>query len=519
MLDFSTRERPKGDLQPTGHDLLAERTADRLIDFTQKLRARRARERDWNAVDFNRLANLSGRCYLINDLVSLIVAYIAGAGIASLYDAAAHISIPRFRGFADISLSQFSVSLGLGLMAILWLYAKGHYRQRLPYWESLSHFTKVALVGFISGGFIQYAMKDSYSRLQLGLFWAFFGLFILTGRSITRYVLAKLQLWHINVLVVGNKKSARAIAAALQNETGMGFRVVEQLAPENLHSLQGDTAWKQLLALHEADHLFIALEGGELDTHHSALKNMARSRVPHSIVPPWLGLPASNLSPHHFMMRDVFFLHDTNRLHMPVLRFCKRAIDIVLSGAAILMLSPVLITVALMVRRDGGAALFSQPRVGQNGKLFACYKFRSMRVDAEAFLQTYLTENPEAAREWTKFQKLQNDIRITSFGQLIRRTSIDELPQLFNVLKGDMSLVGPRPIMPEQAGLYGDDFCFYESVRPGITGPWQVSGRSKLTFNERIALESWYARNWNPWTDIVILVKTFPALLKREQAV
>jgi undecaprenyl-phosphate galactose phosphotransferase len=170
------------------------------------------------------------------------------------------------------------------------------------------------------------------------------------------------------------------------------------------------------------------------------------------------------------------------------------------------------------VRRDGGPALFKQARIGKNGKLFNCYKFRSMRIDADKILNQYLVQSPEAAEEWRRFQKLKHDVRVTSFGEFIRKTSIDELPQLINVFKGDMSLVGPRPCMPGQEIFYADDFSFYTSVRPGITGPWQVSGRSKLTFKERVGLEAWYARNWSLWMDIVILLKTIPTVLNKEQA-
>jgi undecaprenyl-phosphate galactose phosphotransferase len=157
-------------------------------------------------------------------------------------------------------------------------------------------------------------------------------------------------------------------------------------------------------------------------------------------------------------------------------------------------------------------------RVGKDGRHFFCYKFRSMRLDAETYLDNYLKKNPAEAEEWRKFQKLKNDVRITSFGHFLRRTSIDELPQLINVIKGDMSLVGPRPITLGQEQYYGNDFTYYESVRPGITGPWQVSGRNRLTFSERVLLECSYARNWSLWMDIVIILKTFPVFLKRENA-
>jgi undecaprenyl-phosphate galactose phosphotransferase len=218
------------------------------------------------------------------------------------------------------------------------------------------------------------------------------------------------------------------------------------------------------------------------------------------------------------MMQDVTMLHDTNRLKLPLPRLIKRVVDVTLAGLALVVLSPLLAAIALVVRHDGGKAFFKQLRVGRQGQLFACYKFRSMRVDAEQNLARYLAENPEATEEWNTYQKLKHDVRVTRVGAFLRRTSLDELPQLINVLKGDMSLVGPRPCMQGQESMYAEDFSFYESVRPGITGPWQVSGRNHLTFKERVALEAWYARNWSLWLDIVIILKTIPTVLRKEQA-
>ena len=519
MLRNPAKKNAQPNVTPTPSGKSAEEVADRLIDLTKRIRFKKSQDNYWSRDDFHKAIKLGGRSFLVSDLFALFYAYVLSVGAATsinIYNHASLAADPIANG--TNTFAQFIISVGLGLTVILWLDTKGHYRQRLPYWESLGHFAKAASVGFICGGFIQYALKDSFSRLQLGMFWVLFGVLILTGRTIVRHILVKRKLWQINAVIVGNKNSAKAIVRALESEPDMGFNVVDMLSSDSLHNMLGPNAWKQLLMLYEASHVFVALEGSEMDAHHLALKAMVRSRIPQSIVPPWLGLPSSNVSPHHFMMHDVFFLHNASRLRMPILRFFKRGFDIVAAGCAVAALSPIFLFTAIKVRQDGGPALFSQPRVGRNGKLFPCYKFRSMRVNAEESLQEYLASNPDAAEEWAKFQKLKNDIRITPFGNFIRRTSIDELPQLLNVLKGDMSLVGPRPIMPEQAELYGDDFCFYEAVRPGITGPWQVSGRNKLTFKERIALESWYARNWNPWTDIVIILKTFPALLKRGQA-
>ncbi len=205
-------------------------------------------------------------------------------------------------------------------------------------------------------------------------------------------------------------------------------------------------------------------------------------------------------------------------LHQPLAHFVKRGFDIVLASTALVLFAPLFAAIAVIVRRDGGPAFFGQQRVGKNGKLFDCYKFRSMRADAAEALAVHLASNPLAAAEWKRFQKLRNDIRITPFGRFMRRASLDEWPQLINVVKGDMSLVGPRPCTPEQKDFYAQEFSYYLSVRPGITGPWQVGGRNKLTFQERVALESDYVRNWNLAADIVILLKTIPTLLYKDGA-
>jgi undecaprenyl-phosphate galactose phosphotransferase len=240
--------------------------------------------------------------------------------------------------------------------------------------------------------------------------------------------------------------------------------------------------------------------------------------VPYSIIPPWLGLPSSTLSPHHFVMQDVLMLHNTNQLTLPMPQFLKRAFDIIVAGSACLVLLPVFAVLAILVSRDGGPAIFAQPRVGRNGKMFNCLKFRSMKVGAEAALKAYLAANVDAQKEWDIFYKLKNDPRVTKLGAFIRKTSLDELPQLWNVVKGDMSLVGPRPIKQDEIVFYEGDYAYYSSVRPGISGAWQVSGRSTLNYSQRVALDAWYSRNWSLWLDIVILLKTIPVLLKKDQA-
>jgi exopolysaccharide production protein ExoY len=199
----------------------------------------------------------------------------------------------------------------------------------------------------------------------------------------------------------------------------------------------------------------------------------------------------------------------------PVGGVAKRVVDVVLAAIALVLLSPVLIAVAVLIRLTmGGPVLFSQQRVGYRGRRFRCYKFRSMRADAEEALERHLTENPAARHEWVETQKLKRDPRITPFGCLLRKSSLDELPQLWNVLRGEMSCVGPRPILESELARYGDFAADYMKTRPGITGLWQVSGRSHLSYGERVAIDRTYASHWSMRLDFWIVPQTIPALLR-----
>ena len=191
----------------------------------------------------------------------------------------------------------------------------------------------------------------------------------------------------------------------------------------------------------------------------------------------------------------------------------KRCLDVSVAATALFVLLPLMLLVFLAVRHDGGPALFRHTRLGRHGRPFACLKFRSMVVDADEALRRHLDRDAAARQEWAATQKLTHDPRVTRLGRMLRKSSLDELPQLINVLRGEMSLVGPRPIVPDEAARYGELFepCF--SVRPGVTGLWQVSGRSDCPYEERVRLDARYAREWSLAQDLAILIKTVPAVL------
>jgi exopolysaccharide production protein ExoY len=192
----------------------------------------------------------------------------------------------------------------------------------------------------------------------------------------------------------------------------------------------------------------------------------------------------------------------------------RRALDIIIAAALVVLLAPLLVVVAVLVRtQDGGSAFFAHERVGLGGKDFKCLKFRTMLTDSEARLTAYLASNPTARAEWSRDHKLRQDPRITPLGHFLRRSSIDELPQLLNVLRGEMSLVGPRPIVYAEVARYGARFRHYANVKPGITGLWQVNGRNNTTYRRRVALDTLYGRTVSVALYLKILILTVPAVL------
>jgi Undecaprenyl-phosphate galactose phosphotransferase WbaP len=200
----------------------------------------------------------------------------------------------------------------------------------------------------------------------------------------------------------------------------------------------------------------------------------------------------------------------------PGRRLSKRITDLVLLVLSTPVLIPLSALVALAVRLEKrGPVFFSQERVGYNGKSFRMWKFRSMVSDAEEVLGAYLDSNDSARAEWEANQKLRDDPRVTPLGHFLRRSSLDEIPQLWNVWRGEMSLVGPRPIVRDETVRYGDRFHFYVQTRPGLTGLWQVSGRSDTTYGQRVELDTRYVREWSLIRDLGIVMKTFQVLLRR----
>ncbi|MEO0632677.1 MAG: sugar transferase [Pseudomonadota bacterium] len=195
--------------------------------------------------------------------------------------------------------------------------------------------------------------------------------------------------------------------------------------------------------------------------------------------------------------------------------FGKRVFDILIVVVSLPLTLPVLAVLYVLAGRDGGPAFFGHERVGRNGVTFKCWKVRSMVTDSQNVLRTHLRNNPNAAAEWARDYKLTDDPRVTRFGRFIRKTSLDELPQIINVLKGEMSIVGPRPVVPDELKKYGSSARSYLDQKPGITGLWQVSGRNSVSYRERVAMDVEYGLTCSLALDVAIIGKTFVAVLAR----
>lgn len=191
----------------------------------------------------------------------------------------------------------------------------------------------------------------------------------------------------------------------------------------------------------------------------------------------------------------------------------KRGFDIMGALAGIALLSPLLLMLAALVKAtDGGSILYGHPRIGRNGAVFRCWKFRTMVENGDEVLAAHLASNPQDREEWDATRKLQNDPRVTNVGTVLRKLSLDELPQIINILRGEMSLVGPRPVVKDELELYGSAAEYYLLSRPGLTGLWQVSGRNDVSYGARVAFDQHYVENWSFVFDLKILVRTVPAV-------
>ncbi|MEK8088965.1 undecaprenyl-phosphate galactose phosphotransferase WbaP [Thermithiobacillus plumbiphilus] len=425
------------------------------------------------------------------------------------------------------------VFLGLSMSALLGFWNMGHYSQRKPFWDELRETWRVLLIVAAVDAVLVFLGRWEFSRVWLMTTWAFALLLVPLFRVQIKKALLRRGGWARPTAILGIGQNARDAAAALRSEPLLGYDVVAFLAPPgeqaNLSEhVELPDRCIPMLALGESPetvlaylgnpHLIVALDEGGLPRHQRTLKRLSLVYQDMNIVPTFCGLPTLGMEITHFFSHEVLMLRVRNNLGRRASQIIKRAFDIIGSALLILLLSPVFAYLAFRVRQTGECVIYGHARVGQHGQSFRCYKFRSMVPHADRVLDDLLAADEAARAEWARDFKLKDDPRITPIGAWLRKTSLDELPQLWNVLKGDMSLVGPRPVVTAELERYGEDLAYYLETRPGMTGLWQISGRNDVGYSERVFLDTWYVKNWSLWYDIVILFKTFNVVLGRKGA-
>nr|WP_274631334.1 sugar transferase [Mesorhizobium shangrilense] len=232
-----------------------------------------------------------------------------------------------------------------------------------------------------------------------------------------------------------------------------------------------------------------------------------------SISPPSRPLVEQQMKPAPRLANSTERLRSVSKTQPPIGGVFKRGFDIIGVSAGILLLSPLFLMLAMLVKfSDGGRVFYGHSRIGRNRQVFQCLKFRTMVENGDEVLAAHFARNPQSREEWLATRKLQNDPRVTRVGAVLRRLSLDELPQMFNILRGDMSIVGPRPVVMDELELYGTAAAYYLNSRPGLTGLWQVSGRNDVSYDARVAFDRHYVENWSFFFDLKIIVKTVPAV-------
>lgn len=458
------------------------------------------------------------RWFLFTDLLALAFGFVAAWAAAAVTNSVfLDRDFPGLLGWEEARrVGEFAL---VGIGVLVWFWHRGHYRMRKPFWLEAHQVVGAFAFAMLVDGFLQFAAKQDLSRLWLMAGWGVAALSVIVLRGVVRRFMRRRGIWQIRTLLVGGGPVAEEARAALRSEPGLGYEVVMQI--ENLPLLleQAGNSWEKLCDRFSADYVVIALDSKALAEAEMPIARLVREGIPFSVSPPLRHLPVLGMTPQYFFNHDVMLMTHSSNLEMPLPRFLKRSIDVIGSGLGLLALSPLMLGLAYLVRRDGGPVFFGDIRIGLDGKPFYCLKFRSMVMNGDEVFKKYLEENPDKKREWMKFHKLRDfDPRVTKVGAFMRKWSIDELPQLINVFRGDMSLVGPRPIMFRERNAYNEGMIHYSRVRPGLTGLWQVSGRSDVSFERRVEMDGWYVRNWSLWHDIAILCKTVPAILKKTGA-
>lgn len=468
---------------------------------------------------------------LAGDIFAMFLAFfLSGAGIWWLKDDTREVFVSAWDQLGEIRLALF---FGLMVVVVFSFWGLGHYSRRKPFWDELLETSKVLLVVAALDAALVFLGKWHFSRLWFVSTWLLALILVPAIRIQVKRALMRSGRWLRPTVILGVGENAREAAAALRSEPLMGFDVIAFMVPPGEPLPEEsclDLAERRVPVIPPGDdpgarleemgrpHLVVALDSDAPLEQQKLLQRLSLRYADMNVIPPIRGLPLFGMEVTHFFSHEVLMLRVRNNLGRLGPQLLKHGFDILGASFLLAALSPLFAYLVWRIRQTGGAAIYGHRRVGKHGKPFQCYKFRTMVPNAEAILKDLLASDPVARAEWARDFKLKNDPRVTAIGAFLRKTSLDELPQLWNVLKGEMSLVGPRPVVQAELERYGDQLDYYLETRPGITGLWQISGRNDIDYCDRVNLDAWYVKNWSLWYDFVILAKTVRVVLRGKGA-
>lgn len=468
-----------------------------------------------------------GAVILLYDIVALLLAFAFTKYLSGLLVSLSH-ALEWGGEFHHFDTRRYYYYF-LCFFVLLRFAFKGHYSRRVPFLAQVETILKTICIAALFDCFNVYFLGYRSLPVMLLCNWALCVAFLVLGRQLSVFLISRAKDWRLPIALVGDARVVMDTFYAFDNDryTGYDIRVVLLTGQESLDmdvlpkyaagvDIRRDDGHADDFIRQNRQYYYIfgmgELRGPNKDRFTSAIDT---AQVEYGLIPNTKSLDVYGMEPHYFFGNDIMILHRRDSIRSPSGRIVKRGIDILVSGFGLIPLGILTAAVWVSKKLEGSdtPVFYGGQREGMGGNLFNCWKFCTMKNDAETILADLLARDEGARAEWDKFQKLKNDPRIDSrVSGLLRKISFDELPQIWNVFNGDMSLVGPRPILPTQREEYGDLLEQYHAVRPGLTGLWQVSGRNETSFQQRVYWDSWYIRNWSLWYDIVILFKTVKVL-------
>jgi len=402
-------------------------------------------------------------------------------------------------GYNTVPLGQYFEFYPLLIVPILLFAYEGIYTYRYDFW----HESRLIIKGIIFSTIIIFAylamtkMIIDYSRFVIGIAFVIMMILIPLSKNISKKILHKLGIWQKKAKIYGNDPF---LTDEIYGNPYLGY------VKPNAHEKHST--------------VFVNSKDSDLATLKKVISSEIKSREEVIFIPLMDDYDLTHSHIYDLSNTRTNLIVFQNRLKSKYRRVLKKVSDFSLTLLIFPLLVPLMLLIAYKIKRNTPheKIFFKQKRLGQGSKAFSCYKFQTMHENSDGILENYLKDHPEEMAYYETYHKYKNDPRVTKVGHFLRRTSLDELPQVFNVFRGDMSFIGPRPYMLSEKNKIGEEIETVLTVKPGITGLWQVSGRSDVDFHSRVKLDVWYIRNWNLWMDLVILIKTIKTVFLKDGA-